>query len=74
MTDETAQGRLGLYLPPIVIKRLKLVGVERGKPVNTLVGEALALWWQTQPEGKVGPLFPAEASSKAAARPVEKEP
>ena len=56
---------MGLYLPASVVKRLKIAAIERDKPLNSMVLEALAAWWATQPEGQVGPLFPGEVARPA---------
>ena len=62
---EDEPGRLGLYLPASAVKRLKIAAIERDKPLNSMVLEALASWWATQPEGQVGPLFPGEVARSA---------
>jgi hypothetical protein len=57
------QGRLGIYLPEPTIKRLKMLGVESDKPVNTLISEALSFWWKAQHETSRGPLFQDETAT-----------
>lgn len=64
--NKTPQGRLGIYLPESTIKRLKILGVESDKPVNTLISEALTFWWKAQHETNRGPLFEDEVLAQAA--------
>jgi hypothetical protein len=58
-----ATNQASIYLPEDTHKKLKIAAVERGKPFNSVVCEALASWWEEQPEGKRGPLFPEESST-----------
>lgn len=71
-TNEEPQGRLSLYVPKITMKRLKLLGVERDKPVNTLAAEALAFWWAHQSDVS-GPLFPVEGATTTEATTPKKQ-
>jgi len=60
--NKPTQGRLGIYLPEPTIKRLKMLGVESDKPVNTLINEALTFWWKAHHEAEKGALFPEKTS------------
>jgi hypothetical protein len=56
---------------------LKKAAVERRTTPTELAKKVLADWWQGQPEGKAGPLFPGGASpvvaSSSSAIPSAKE-
>ena len=42
---------------------LKKAAIERRTSPTELAKKVLSEWWQTQPEGKAGPLFPEEVES-----------
>lgn len=44
---------------------LKKAAIERRTTPTELAKKVLADWWKTQPEGKLGPLFPEETTEEA---------
>ena len=50
---------IGMRLDVKAMNTLRIVAAERRTNVSALTTQALALWWEQQPEAKIrGPLFP----------------
>lgn len=66
-----AKEAVGIRLEVKAIRSLKIVAAERDVPLSALVEEAIAQWWEKQPEAKTkGALFPKEVSSQTTATPA----
>jgi len=52
-------------LPKVLHRQLRFLSVERGRPMNALIVEAVRSWWERQPEfGK----YPVGAEEKRGRR------